>query len=109
MEGSAHVLKGSCKKCGECCKTLMRMSYMLRYPNPMNPYNRCNYLFEEDGRWLCEIRQAYDEGDMELIQMLPQRVRKYYLEECKDYPDPGNPAHTPPRHELLEVCGYRIV
>lgn len=109
MEGSARVLKGSCKKCGECCKTLMRMSYMLRYPNPMNPDNWCNYLFEEDGRWLCEIRQAYDEGDTELIQMLPQRVRKYYLEECKDYPDPAKPAHVPPRHELLEGCGFRIV
>lgn len=103
-------VEGSCKQCGECCKTLMRMSYMLRRPDASDdPDNWCAYLFEKDGKWWCEIRQAYDEGDTELIEMLPRLVREYFLEECKDYPDPEKPAHVPPRHELLEGCGFRIV
>lgn len=84
------------------------MTWMLKTPNSLNPDVWCAYLFEEGNKWLCEIRQAYDEGDTEFIEMLPDRVREYYLRECKDYPDPEKPAHMPPRYKLLDGCGFRV-
>lgn len=103
-------VEGSCKQCGECCKKLMRKPNMLTHPGgSMDASVWCKYLFEENGKWLCEIRQAYEGEDTEFIEMIPQLDREYYLEECKDYPDPEKPAHVPPLHKLLEGCGFRIV
>jgi hypothetical protein len=104
------TVEGSCKQCGRCCKIEMRTGFMLKIPNSStNPDVWCAYLFEEDGKWWCEIRQAYEEGDTEFIEMLSDRVREYYLRECEPYPDPSRRAHVPPRHTLLDGCGYEVL
>ena len=58
----------------------------------------CRYL-EPDGS--CQIRND--------PTGVPKKHLQYWIEECKPYPNPEDPAHTPPRHELLECCGYRLV
>lgn len=64
----------------------------------------CIYLEERpNGRYECLIRS----GEIDLDDLSPQ-VRGYYLRECLSYPDPDNPAHRPPRHELPEGCGFKI-
>lgn len=57
-----------------------------------------------DGRYECLIRS----GEIDL-DSLSSQVREYYLRECLNYPNPDDPAHCPPRHELLAGCGYRMV
>jgi len=65
----------------------------------------CIYLEEQsDGRYKCLIKAGEIDFDG-----LSENVRKYYLRECLPYPNPDDPAHCPPRHELPEGCGYRMV
>ena len=103
--------KGSCKKCGECCKKMMRAVSMLRGSNFFDPDNWCKYLHQDskDLLWYCEIREAVDEDDQELLKMLPENNLRYWRENCKDYPDPSDPGNIPPAHTLLEGCGFKIM
>jgi len=100
------IREGECNQCGECCKTLVSEWFMTGYNPVRGPRTLgCLYLSElPDGRYECLIRS----GEIDL-DGLSEQVREYYLQECLDYPSPDNPAHCPPRHELLEGCGYRMV
>lgn len=86
------IREGECSQCGQCC--LDEMFY-----KPMLDENgRCIYLTEDNK---CQIR--IDPTGV------PQEHLDYWLKECIPYPDPSNPAHTPPVHSLPEGCGFRMV
>lgn len=97
---------GKCLQCGECCKTFVSEWFMTGYDPIKGPRaTGCIYLEElPDGRYECLIRS----GKLKLRKQ-PEKVQEYYQRECLDYPDPDNPAHCPPRHELPEGCGYQII
>lgn len=98
------VVTGSCKRCGRCCKDLMKMSYMLDLKGV------CAYLIDNnDGTFSCEIQEAYEGGDKELIELLPKLVLKYWVDECKDYPNVANRANTPERFTIPGYCGFRMI
>lgn len=84
---------------------LKNLNYMVSWETG----NYCKYLFEDEGKWLCEIREAHDNNDEEFIKLISQIDYEYFLEECLNYPDPDSPAHTPPRHYLLEGCTFKLI
>lgn len=59
---------------------------------------RCLYLTDE---MKCRIR-------IDPLSV-PFAHFEYWKNECEPYPDPNRRAHTPPVHELVEGCGFRMV
>ena len=55
-------------------------------------------------RMRCEI---YDEPEA-MREAIPEEDYAYWQNNCKPYPDPQDPSHRPPRHELPEACTYEI-
>ena len=99
------IREDECNQCGECCKTLVSEWFMTGYDPVKGPRTSgCLYLSERlDGSYECLIRS----GKID-FNGLSEQVREYYLRECLNYPNPDDPAHCPPRHKLLEGCGYRM-
>ena len=99
------IREGECNQCGECCKTLVSLWFMTGYNREIGPRTLgCLYLSERpDGRYDCLIKS----GEFD-FNSLSKQVREYYLRECLNYPNPDDPAHCPPRHDLLEGCGHRM-
>lgn len=100
------IRKGSCKQCGECCKTLVSVWFMTGYDAVKGPRARgCIYLKEQPNkRYNCLIKT----GDIDW-GTLPKNIKEYHLRECISYPNPQDPSHCPPEYYLPETCGYRIV
>lgn len=97
--------EGYCCNCGECCLTLVDTWYMSGYPEDGERKKGCIYLEEQDdGTYLCLIMSRDIEWDS-----LDDKVKKYFEDNCRTYPNPEDPGHTPPRHKLLETCTYRMV
>ena len=55
-------------------------------------------------RMRCEI---YDEPEA-MREAIPKEDYAYWLNNCEPYPDPKDPGHLPPRHELPEACTYKL-
>lgn len=108
--GTKWERTGACKRCGECCKKMMRAVSMLRGTNFFDPNNWCKYLHQssEDHLWYCEIQEAYEEGDSELLEMLPEGDLRYWDENCRDYPSVDDPGQVPPVHSVLGGCGFKF-
>ena len=62
----------------------------------------------ENGRWLCEIKEAEEKGDS-IREAIPERDYQFWLTQCVPYPDPEDSAHCPPRHKLPERCSFTIL
>lgn len=84
---------------------------MLSGPFFLDSNNWCKYLYQEtaDRLWYCEIQEAYEGDDRELLEMISEGDLRYWRENCRDYPDVGDPAHVPPLHRLLDGCGFKII
>ena len=107
LEETARWIRvDECNQCGKCCKTLVSIWFMTGYSQESGLRTMgCLYLSERpDGRYECLIRS----GEID-FSGLSEQVQEYYLQECLNYPNPDDPAHCPPRHDLLEGCGYRMV
>ena len=85
------------------------MSYMLKHGTPGDLDDVCKYLSEEDGRYTCEIQDAVEKNDHDFLAVIPTLEYEYWLENCKDYPNVNNVAHLPPRHYLLDGCGFKAI
>ena len=98
--------EGECRRCGVCCKTLVSAWYMTGYPKEGTPERLygCIYLEEEgDGTYSCLIQSEDFDYDS-----LSEKVKNYFEVNCRDYPDPKKPGHTPPIFTLLPGCGFVI-
>ena len=89
------IREGSCNQCGKCCLNEMFYRPML------NASGRCLYLIKTETGYRCAIR--IDPTG------IPKDHLKYWKRECAPYPNPKNPAHTPPIHKLMKGCGFRMV
>ena len=67
----------------------------------LNASGRCLYLIKTETGYRCAIR--IDPTG------IPKDHLKYWKRECAPYPNPKNPAHTPPIHKLMKGCGFRMV
>ena len=95
--------RGDCNHCGMCClKTEMAMPHMLDHKQ------ECKYIYRQDDLIFCEIRQAVEGGDDEFLELIPEKDLKYWENECRDYPDPDEPAHLPPGYNLPSRCSYEL-
>ena len=103
-----YKVEGHCTRCGACCRKLVSIWYMTGYdPRVKANLGRsgCRFLRSlEDGSCVCRIR----EGEIPFERLSPN-VQWYYRYNCLSYPDPENDAHTPPIHQLLTGCGFRMV
>ena len=92
------VREGECSQCGQCCIEEMQWKPML------NEKGICLYLESKGDGYICKIQ-----ANLVSLQDIPKEHYEYWLNECKGYPDPTRPAHTPDRrHHLPENCTYKI-
>ena len=72
---------------------------------------KCKYMYRKAAlidKWFCEIRNAVESGDEEFFGLIPEKDYQYWFNECKEYPNPDDYGHLPPRYELPERCGFRL-
>jgi len=75
--------------------------------DPSKPYRPtgCRFLQKaSDDKYECSIKTGKISWEK-----LSENVKNYYLTQCLPYPDPDDPAHCPPVHQLPKRCGFRIV
>lgn len=92
--------RGRCNRCGECCKTEMRVSWML---DPETGF--CRYLAKKRGKWTCLITGGrFEDRPDTRPEDIPEAHWQYYLAECVPYPRADRTVAK--GHPLPPDCGF---
>ena len=119
--------EGICNQCGECCYAIanfMRVLDTTMTPRPKTGQYRCKFLKQQDSIFICEITAGLFSGEKHGsikigsnykrkpngdLQEITQEMYDYWLNECKSFPNPNDPAHCPPAYNLPSTCGFTMV
>jgi hypothetical protein len=92
--------EGACNHCGDCCR---HVAAFMRGPRDI-----CRYaILQEDGTYRCRIRD--ETHALQKPRGIPTEHFVYWFSQCVPYPDPQDPAHCPPRHQLPARCGFKLI
>ncbi len=91
--------------CGECCQTLVSIWFMTGYPEAGTETRQygCIYLEEDGDDYKCLIMTEEIPWED-----LSENVQQYYVNQCRDYPNPEDAGQCPPRHTLCGMCTCTI-
>lgn len=69
-----------------------------------DPAKPCRFLEQRGNEYYCQVRDWEDQGDEKSLGDMSEWELKYYLEQCKSYPEPNDKVHWD--ESLPGGCGY---